>query len=464
MSVGAEAVISRPAVNFKAAGYYLVGFAALYLAVLIWGLFHKPLLFYLGIGAPVAAYIVCSPRLALFQYIFVLFISQPLAGGVYLMDIASGLAIGAALIDAFSRPENRLTFPRLSLNYICFYGAIILSVIFAYWPSVAFFQLVSVAFLIVTFWAVYRLVCHQSVGRTLGWFLVLAVAHSVYVLVPFIMTGGEMRSFGLAPALFGHIAEAALPIMLAIALCCSPRLRLLCFVGVLIILGGLVATQSRAPIAFGLATSAFVVFVVWRKSRRESDEGWANVFRRRLMRSLIPLSLFTLALAVAYSDVLMAVLDRFGELFTEEPSGTFLFRLILWKKALLAFSDSPIFGVGPGGYKLLYQIYPHLRFDTTFAYLNLMTAHNLMLHYLAETGLLGASCLAALMINKLRLTRYRWRKLVGAPDGTSLALYAWAFLFILSGCIDAAWMYGQLSFLAVFFSALVARQHDTAKS
>jgi len=158
------------------------------------------------------------------------------------------------------------------------------------------------------------------------------------------------------------------------------------------------------------------------------------------------------------SGVFAAVIDRFAELATSEPGGTFRFRLILWNNALRAFWDYPFIGVGPGGFKHLHEIYPDLRLHPTFTYLRIMTAHNLLFHYLAEAGLVGGIGVVAMFVNKLRIARRSW---LLSLDSTSpaLAIYGSAFLFLLSAFIDAAWLYGQLSFLAVFFAALIARQH-----
>ncbi len=414
------------------------------------------------VAAPVIVLVVTQPRLALYQYVFVLFIVYTLIPSIPLtiMDISTALVILAALLDVLVSDGLPKHLPCLSFNYLYIIVVSIICGFLGYWPELAVRQVLSVSLLFATFLALYHLMSQVSLSELVRWFFILAVLHSVYVLVPFVASGGEERSYGFAPALFGHQMQVALPVGLALYLGTQRRKGALYLVGAVIVLGGLIATQSRAPIIFGLAASFFVLLTERSRIRAKS----VNVrLAEQLRKRITVVSVFGVGLAalviILSSGVLAQVLGRFGELFSSEPQGSFLWRLQLWKKALMAFYDHPVFGVGPGGYKRLHEIFTGIRYFPVFYYLRSLTAHNLLLYYLAEMGLLGGLGLVALMLNQFRLARTGWILQPNQAVGTSLALYGWAFLFALSTLIDAAWMYGQLSFLAIFFAALVSRQH-----
>ncbi len=414
------------------------------------------------LGLPIAVLIVTNPRLALYQYVFVLFIEHALVPSVplYLADFSAVLVILAALLDILLSDRLPRYLPRLSFNYLYLITALVVCGFVGYWPELAIRQVVSLGLLFATFLALYRLTARVSVSELVNWFFVLAVLHSAWVLVPFVAAGGHYRSFGFTPAIFGHLAEVALPVGLALYIGAAQRRVTYYYIGTVIILLGLTATQSRAPIAFGLTASLFVLLVA--HSRIKGIAGpnkSAHSVKRRIkvvVWSGIVLAVLVMTLK---SSILEAVLGRFDELLSLEPQGTMFLRLVLWKKALTAFLDHPVFGIGPGGYKHLHEIYTSFRLAPTSIFLQSMTAHNLLFHYLAETGLVGAAGLVALLVNLFRLARRSWLRLGDQLHGSTLAMYGCAFVFALSTLIDAAWMYGQLGFTAVFFAAAVSRQH-----
>ncbi len=447
-------------INLRAVSFYLALVGLAYISISVWALINKPLYFYVLAGLPFALCVVAFPRVALYQYLFVLFFELAIipVQGIWLQDISSLLLISAALLDAFLHAERQLVMPKLIGNYAYFWAAIIVCSLVGYWPFAAFRQWISVTFLIVTFVALFQLLRYQDLKKIMNWFFLLAVFHSSKVIFDFIAMGGGVRSFGFALAIFGHIAEVALPVGVAFWISSKGRKASYFLIGSLIVLGGLIATQSRAPIFFGICTSLFVIFMMKRKSYSVTDITRKIVNRKIVHASLLAVGALGLLLIIK-PTLLTSVYMRFEELFTFNPQGTAQYRLILWKNAILAFSENPIFGVGPGGYKLLYQIHPELKLDPTFPYLRIMAAHNLLLHYLAETGIVGGFALIALMIRKYSLALKCWKKDLSATSPVSLALLGWAFIFILSTCIDAAWMYGKLSFLAIFFAALVASHY-----
>ncbi len=123
-------------------------------------------------------------------------------------------------------------------------------------------------------------------------------------------------------------------------------------------------------------------------------------------------------------------------------------------------------GLGPGSFRFVETIFPSLKFDVARLYLTGASAHNLFLHYLAETGLIGTVALLALLFKNLRDAV----RLIGRSDNidsialsvglTGVALSIFGSIFYMDG-----WMWGQNGHVAPFFMAIIARLlADTGRS
>jgi O-antigen ligase len=231
-----------------------------------------------------------------------------------------------------------------------------------------------------------------------------------------------------------------------------------------ITLGGLIATQSRFCILLAAAAVLFVLAVGYLQTKTADFKDQPAVNLRLRIKVILWTSASLIILIVALKSGLFAdVLGRFEQLVSFGLKETTTYRMLLWKRALLAFLDHPVIGVGPGGFYRLHEIYSTLHLTPSYPFLRSLGAHNLLLHFLADTGLIGGAGLIALFVNQIRLARYGWFRQKGAHFGQALALYGWAFLFALSVVTEANWMWGQLSFLAIFFAALVSRQYSAAR-
>ena len=463
MSTPLTNAIESPHIDTKLLSYYLWAGVGLLAVALVYALFNLPPRYlYLVAAAPVAFIVVVSPRLALYQFVFVLFIEYPLVPSVplYLIDCSMVLVILAGCLDFLLEGRWPSKLPRLTLNYGYLVIALIASGLFGFWPEIMSRRVISTVSLLLTFLAVYRLSSRISVLFLIRFFVGLAAMHSILVLIPFVVSGGAFRSFGFHGVLFDDQAMVALPLAVGLYLSAGKRVAPLHLLAVIVIAGGLVATQSRAPLIMGAAASLIVIWLALRsKFRAVSDQDAGRCARGRA-GFLIMAGLAVAGLVVIVQPQLFSALgERFVQLLSFEPQGTTVYRLALWKRAIATFLDYPIFGVGPGGYYHLTEIYPTFHITPDYGYLRVLGAHNVLLHYLADTGLVGGLGLVALVVNQFRLGRASWRCAGVAHNGAALALMGWVSLFALSTLIEANWMWGQLSFMAVFFAALVARQY-----
>jgi O-antigen ligase len=256
--------------------------------------------------------------------------------------------------------------------------------------------------------------------------------------------------------LFDDLALIALPVGLSLYLGADRTRSWPYLAGAICCLGGLLATQSRLSIMFGLAVSVMILFYAFRSSRRSVDQSLHRLVRARL-KLLFGSCLATVALALLLQpDLLSGVIDRFQSLLASpfDRFSTASFRLHLWQRAITAFLDHPVFGVGPGGYGRLFDIYQSMHLSFYYHITHYLGAHN-VLSSIWPKGLIGGLGLVAFVANTVRLAR---RCALDAPPPVALALLAWALALTLTVLIEGNWMWGQLSFVMALFSALIARQ------
>jgi O-antigen ligase len=168
------------------------------------------------------------------------------------------------------------------------------------------------------------------------------------------------------------------------------RHKAFCAVGLLVILYACAINGSRGSwvaIAVGLAVFCALAFV----SRPGAS-----------LRLVLPLGLATLALLALLAGSGRAresVLSRFSTFESLELDKSYMSRHALNQKSWRLFSQSPLFGIGPGRFM---DVYVPLDLPEIFARaveenINRKGSHNSYLSYLAEGGVIGTLPLALLL-------------------------------------------------------------------
>ncbi len=419
---------------------------------------------YATLAVPVLIGVVCHPRVALYQFVFSLFIVRPLSGDlpVSLLDISAVLLVIAGGLDLLLRNQTPLRLPRLSVAFLALISALFLSAAFAYDSSLALVHPTKLCFVFLTFLALVRImrrIDHYEIMRLFFW---LSVIHSALAVGLFASTGGAVRNFALAPKALDDLLMLALPLGVALFLGAAVKQSQRFAIGSIIIFAGLLVTQSRAPIAFGVLGVALVVWIARRRLRHSIGlslfDGQDTKLLRKRVGALTRISMIVIGVMLLMQSILFtAVYERFGELLTAEPSGTFRLRISLWKAALTAFSDHPIIGVGPSNFRLLESIYPQIHLDPAQYWVRGKSAHSLLLHYLAEVGLIGAGAMLVLMVKQMLLAKENWLKSHSLESfGLRLGLYVAGIIFLMTAIVESAWTWGHVSYIAVFLLALSA--------
>ena len=221
--------------------------------------------------------------------------------------------------------------------------------------------------------------------RLLAALVVGAVVSAVVALV--LIPAGAVVTDTAVPrirGLFGSpnnlalVLERTLPLALGLTLAARPgdRLRRAGWVGVAVLVVGLVLTFSRGAWLGALLGAGVALLPVW----------------LRLPRRTRIASVSSAALVVALV-VLTFGIERLAALFRVSDAGTTL-RLSVWDAAWRMVRDHPVFGVGPDNF--LYQYRAYMRPDA-WAEPNLSHPHNLVLDAWLSTGIFGLLALAAVI-------------------------------------------------------------------
>jgi O-antigen ligase len=112
-------------------------------------------------------------------------------------------------------------------------------------------------------------------------------------------------------------------------------------------------------------------------------------------------------------------------------------------------------------FKHLPEIYPEIMFSSIFMRIQGFSSHNLVLHYLAETGLIGGLAVLTLMIKQYLMGFKLWKVRSNLLSSDILiSLFLMTSIFLVSSFFEAGWLWGQLSYMFVFFVALVVKANE----
>ena len=419
-------------------------------------------------GAPILFLAITMPRLAVAQFAALLTIDISIIPSIpiTLIDCSAAIVILAALLDIFGGASLPRRIPPLVGSFLLLTSVVAVSAVFGYSAVNGVTPVLRQLMLIVALCSLFRLAERVGVRFLLNVFLAFVALHAIIVVGPYISSGGRIRSFGFSQSSFDDISMFALPISLGSFLWSTTPQRWLYLFGGLLSSFGLLATQSRAPIVFcALGVIIVVLASRWSARRMTNASGEQEYYyvRRRIARGVALILLAVLLLTIINPSILTTAFSRFGNLIDGRLGETIYLRATLWKAALTAFVDHPILGIGAGSFRSVKEMYPGLTLDPVYFWVRGFSAHNLFLHYLAETGIIGATILVMLFWRTFSLARTALRRVVydrSTGEGqlaTSLALYVAGGMLLISTFVDAGWMWGQTSYVFVFFAALIAR-------
>ncbi len=411
----------------------------------------------LPVAAALAMLSSAIPRFALYMFVFSIFINYPLSYSPLIMvvDVLPAVVIGAAILDVLLSDRLPRRLPPLSGNFAALIAALGVAALFSVDIGQAWHPIARATYIGVIALAVCRLSSSVSTEEVMRVFVVAAVVSSLPAIIGFVAAAGLERSFGWSHATLGVLSMVAFIIALYRYL--TAQRAWLWLAGLAIISSGLYATQSRFPM---IMIIVFLPVILWVVSRYRPDFSAAapdqGSLGARLFLLLIVLAVMAVAAAILKPSLLAGIQWRFSLLFTEGYTGTVRLRLELYQRALEIFAAYPVFGLGPGCFRLYHELVPGSHLNVVHWWLRGLSAHNLFLHYLAETGLVGVTAMVALFVN---LFRSSWLVLRQAPArADDVLLMLLSLLILVTVFLESGWLWGQTGMVTALVAGMVMRR------
>jgi O-antigen ligase len=449
---------SYPLPRGAAARLIVVGSAIVVPALTLVAL-DRPQLAVLPLLACFFIWFLTTPRLSLYLFLVSLGIYLPYYTGyfaIHLMDVALVLLVAGVVLEFLLRGSTEIRATGFDRAFIVLILATVLSAIFAHNYRLSIVPIVRILTLYIAFRMLFKYATEIPIRRLIEYYLLLVFVLSVISVVELALTRGSLRIFGPAVLAMQYFTMTALPMVLCLFVWeprAQRRWRYALYAGFFVI--AMLATQSRAPMVATVISMPVLIWVLYRNLRHERHTvAWRNL---TLIFAVVAVMA---AVTIVLSGTLFAgTFARVAEFIAsfKSPKGTVALRLVLWSAALEAFLKHPVLGIGIGNFRVVDDILPHLKFTPTWRWVRGMSAHNVLLHYLAETGLVGTLSLLALAVSGYRMARRTLREQLSVVEApVAAALYMAMFMFCVTLLYMRAWTWEQGGYLMAFIFALNA--------
>lgn len=402
-----------------------------------------PFMFFSAFNLSTAIYAIVS---SLFIGIYLL--EQPV--GIRVVDILIAITVIAYLHNKAIRGSVSLVKTPLDKPIFLFLGAITISLIGAYSYTRGTINLLRHMELFAIFYVLVdaiSLLGKDVVKKLLDYYVYAATfASGIAILGMYIK--GEGRAFGITGTPLSDLIVAALIISTSLLILSTTTKQVLKHSAITSILFlELVFTQTRgAWLSFTFAL-LFMGFLLRNKPISRIYKKYVWIIFLATMVVLIALGLF--------NDYFLGITHRVEQL-SHLNMGTIQYRLILWDAAIQAFLSNQINGIGLGQFALISGRYSKIGGTDLFkGNLEGLTAHNIILSYLAETGFIGILCLLFFIFSCMRLGLRIYRvATIRSEIEVALPLVTVIFFVVVSSFYAGSWFLSINGIQFMFFLAL----------
>lgn len=371
-------------------------------------------------------------------------------------DIAFLVSLMGLILNHLLRAGAKIRMTSLDIPFIFLILSTWLSALFAYDIHESIMPSIRIVFIYFAFRLVFKYAFDIGVRRLLIFFIILTSVASLSAFIPFAIAGGNIRSFGFAGLALQYFAMITLPISLIFLIWTKSSWHRFLYGLICLVSGfGIFATQSRAPLVAVIISIPVLLFVSYRKAKHENSIHTAEIVKL----VLIPLFLLGISMIVLRETLFEGTIQRINGLIAslQHPQGTVSTRLTLWTLAIKGFLSSPLVGIGIGNMRVIHEVIPEVKLTPMWFFVRGMSAHNVLLHYLAETGLIGSTALVVLFWKSFRLgIKHLGLKLDTKGTQVSMALFIAMFVCFITMFYMRAWTWGQGGYILAFLFALNA--------
>ncbi len=394
-------------------------------------------------------------------YLFVVSISLSLSyrvgmGSIHPADILFVIIFIGVVFDFLLHARSQIRPTGLDKPFLLLIIATWLSALFAFNWMQSIVPSIRILVIYLTFRIVFKYALEIGVKKLLNLYMVLTAVLSLIAFIQFYIAGGAIRTFGITGLTLQYFAMTTVPIAM-VFLIWSKNFHSFLFYSIISVVSvlGIFATQSRSPLIAILITFPIIMFVSFRKARREKD------FRtvKNVKYVLLPVIGLVAALFFLEETFFEGLVSRFDEVIQslENPVGSIMTRIILWTSALMAFMEHPFLGVGIGNMRVLHEAVPEVRLIPYWAWVQGMSAHNVLLHYMAETGIIGTISLVYLFSKNLSIGYKSFRLKLNKNDNMiSTALFIASTVCFVTMFYMRSWTWGMDGHILAFLFGLNA--------
>ena len=389
---------------------------------------------------PLILYMVLDQNTTIIILVFSLFIGyyfveEPV--GIRAVDVMAALIIIALIINRSIRKDVSLFGTILDKPIFLFLVAISISVIDAPFQLKAFINLLRHIELFVVFYFLvdmFRRLKKINLKTILDYYIIAAVFASSVAIILLILNG-DNRAFGITGTPLSDLVVSA-------SLICSVQILTSKSHGQIakyavfsfLLLLELLLTQTRgAWLSFSISF-LFIGYLMYRKNVTHA------FFRYVFFLVLIS---FAFVISVIFFKATFLGFTHRIEQLQNIKIGTIYSRIILWEAAINAFLSHPINGIGIGQFTLLSGKYSILGQTALFKdNIQGLSTHNIVLSYLAETGILGIISLLYLQFSLLKLGLKNYYSALGVLDtNITMSLAVVLFFICTSSFYAGAWFW-----------------------
>jgi len=284
--------------------------------------------------------------------------------------------------------------------------------------------------------------------RLVEYFIYIASAATLIALV-FIFFGENVRAFGITGTPLPDLTVSALIASITFLIMSKNRRRTQKFLALASILFlGLVMTQTRgAWLSFSISF-LFLSYLLLKKSIPGTKRKLFKIFFLGLL--LIGL------LFIVFQSAFIGISHRVSQVQYLDV-GTIQFRFILWHAAITAFLANPLNGIGLGHFSLLSDQFSDIGKSAIFKEnIEGLSAHNVLISYLSETGLIGISALIFFYYSIMKLSTKTYNRIKSNVNlDIVIIIRTILFFVIVSSAYAGSWFWGLNGTQFMIFLAML---------
>ena len=294
------------------------------------------------------------------------------------------------------------------------------------------------------------------IRKMLYYYVYIAMGASAVAIIILYSLGGG-RAFGVTGSPLSDLIVSALIISISqIFLRHSFKKWTLFSIITFILFVQIILTQTRGAWLSLIISFLFLVLLVRMASTK-------YVF----INTVWILSILGIAIATSlsiFNDAFIGIVHRVENLQSMNI-GTLHYRMILWDAGINAFLSHFVNGIGLGHFPILSGDYSSIG-NSTFFIDNIkgLSTHNIILSYLAETGIIGTFCLLLLFMKIIQVGHSIYESSENREDyQLSIPLYCILFYVCISSFYAGAWFWSISGVQFMFFLSLATVYRNIMK-